>query len=126
MTKEQAEKEVGEMFGFFPKHGTWYFSEPPHVALSVAPESNLTTGDKLCLAMSLAVRLKLENEELREKIMEQAGRLATLFWHDCLTVGERGANHCQFEGTHICTACRLADTESKLAELKERVETCFR
>ena len=44
------------------------------------------------------------------------------FFLDCHTTGERGANHCGFEGTHVCTVCHNADLEAELAVLRDGLQ----
>lgn len=65
-----------------------------------------------------------ELEDVTKRNREKAARLAVLMWHDCgLAEGEeRGASHCQFEGTHVCTVCTLADARADRAELREALE----
>ena len=60
--------------------------------------------------------LASENTDLRRKIGELKGAHVDCFWHDCHVEGRRGADHCLFEGTHVCTFCTIADLRRQLAE----------
>ena len=55
-------------------------------------------------------------DTLEALFKKQSIKLAEAFWHDCGVEGERGSNHCQFEGTHICTVCQKADLEARLKD----------
>ena len=55
---------------------------------------------------------------VREAVM--LDRLARAnFFLDCHTTGERGANHCGFDGTYVCTVCHNADLEAELVTAKD-------
>lgn len=65
-------------------------------------------------------RDRRELAAMRERA-EKAERFAAAgidaMWHDCHVEGERGANTCGLEGTHICTLCQLADAKRSLAAM---------
>lgn len=75
--QREAEEAVGKRFGFTKKHGTWYYREQPFAALSVAPQSNMTTvGDKLCLLRWMKSSAPIPPAE-RDKEVERLKGLLT-------------------------------------------------
>lgn len=65
----------------------------------------------------VAAALAEKNKELDELQAEVAALREQNFWHDCKTNGQRGANFCELEGTHVCTLCQAAE----VAALRQRI-----
>lgn len=60
---------------------------------------------------------------LQDKVQRLLQKLAeSNFWLDCHTKGERGSNHCGFEGTHICVECQNADLRAEVFRLRNQQE----
>lgn len=60
-----------------------------------------------------------EFQRMQDKIEQLREKLARMHWDaDCHTTGERGADHCLLEGTHICMLCRLVDDRREIKRLQ--------
>jgi len=79
-----------------------------------------TAADHISILHGMILRERQAYAAREAELLDKLARAN--FFLDCHTTGERGANHCEFDGTHVCTVCHDADLEAELTTLREKLK----